>query len=77
VLEQQKSHPSLGDEHPQTLRSLASLGRTYYEMGRLNEARELQERALQARRRVLGAGHPDTEETEHQWAETIAMLERQ
>ena len=47
------------------------------EMGPLSEARELQGRALKGRRKVLGLRHPDTEETEHELAGTIAVLQRQ
>ncbi|KAJ7434411.1 hypothetical protein FB451DRAFT_1379819 [Mycena latifolia] len=65
----------LGEDHPDTLRSLAELGFICFKMGHLTEARELQEQALNARRQVLGEGHPDTVDTAHRLAVTIAQLE--
>ncbi|KAJ6483640.1 acyl transferase/acyl hydrolase/lysophospholipase [Mycena vulgaris] len=51
-----------GEEHPETLRTMTSLALTYYDMGRRDKALKPQDRALEARRRVLRSGHPDTEE---------------
>lgn len=37
---------TLGSEHPNTLTSMNSLGKTYHEQGKLSEAEELQVKAL-------------------------------
>jgi serine/threonine protein kinase len=50
----------LGDEHPDTLRSLAGMGRLLQDQGKLDEAERYDREALQKRRRVLGEDHPDT-----------------
>jgi tetratricopeptide (TPR) repeat protein len=50
----------LGDEHPDTLTSMANLASTYMNQGRWKEAEELNVQAMQMRRRVLGDEHPDT-----------------
>ncbi|KAH8727406.1 kinesin light chain 3 [Phaeosphaeriaceae sp. PMI808] len=50
----------LGDEHPDTLTSMANLASTYSKQGRSREAEGLQVQVMQKRRRVLGAEHPST-----------------
>ncbi|KAI4098876.1 MAG: hypothetical protein L6R37_006269, partial [Teloschistes peruensis] len=50
----------LGEEHPDTLTSMANLAATYRDQGRWKEAEELEVRVLQTRKRVLGEEHPDT-----------------
>ncbi|KAJ7437322.1 hypothetical protein FB451DRAFT_1378633 [Mycena latifolia] len=70
-----KRRELLGQDHPDSLWTLANLGFTYFQMGHLAEARELQEQAFTARRRVLGEGHPDTIRTANQLAATIEQLE--
>jgi tetratricopeptide (TPR) repeat protein len=50
----------LGEKHPDTIRSMASLAATYHEQGRYNEAEPMKLKALQFRREVLGEKHPDT-----------------
>jgi hypothetical protein len=50
----------LGDEHPNTLTSMANLASTYWNQGRWKEAEELQVLVTEARKSVLGEGHPDT-----------------
>jgi len=50
----------LGDEHPKTLLSINNLAISYSDLGRQQEARELGEEALKARKRTLGEEHPDT-----------------
>ena len=49
----------LGEEHPQTLTSMASLAVTYMNQGRWTEAKALQERVLKTLRHVLCEEHPD------------------
>jgi eukaryotic-like serine/threonine-protein kinase len=51
---------ALGEEHPDTLASKASLSFLLFTKGNLAEAEPLCRSALEARRRVLGADHPDT-----------------
>jgi hypothetical protein len=50
----------LGDEHPETLASMANLALTYRFQGRWKEAEELNVQVMQTRKRVLGNEHPDT-----------------
>lgn len=49
----------LGDEHPNTLTSIANLASTYWNQGGWKEAEELQVLVTEARKSVLGEGHPD------------------
>jgi tetratricopeptide (TPR) repeat protein len=49
----------LGDEHPDTLASMANLASTYRHQGRWKEAEELQVQVMQTTKRVLGDEHPD------------------
>ena len=53
-------HRVLGEEHPDTLASMANLAYTYFQQGRWKEAEELELRVLEVRRRVLGEEHPDS-----------------
>jgi Tetratricopeptide repeat len=50
----------LGEDHPETLRSVAGLAADLRELGDHQAARELDEGTLARRRRVLGEDHPDT-----------------
>ncbi|KAF1357717.1 kinesin light chain 3 [Lizonia empirigonia] len=50
----------LGDEHPDTLSSMANLAATYRNQGRWAEAEELDVQVMEARKRVLGDEHPHT-----------------
>jgi hypothetical protein len=50
----------LGDEHPDTLTSMANLASTYTNQGRWKEAEELFVQVMETRKRVLGEEHPDT-----------------
>ncbi|KAF1346346.1 kinesin light chain 3 [Lizonia empirigonia] len=49
----------LGDEHPDTLTSMANLAATYRNQGRWNEAEKLEVQVMETRKRVLGDEHPD------------------
>ncbi|MCW5775094.1 MAG: serine/threonine protein kinase [Phycisphaeraceae bacterium] len=51
---------ALGNDHPDTLYSLNTLGLLYDAMGRHEEAERTQREALERRRRTLGAEHRDT-----------------
>jgi hypothetical protein len=50
----------LGQEHPDTLTSIANLALTYQNQGRWKEAEELDVQVMETRKRVLGQEHPDT-----------------
>jgi Tetratricopeptide repeat len=49
----------LGEEHPDTLASMANLASTYRNQGRWKEAKELEVQVIETRKRVLGEEHPD------------------
>ena len=50
----------LGEEHPDTLTSIANLASTYWNQGRWTEAEKLKVQVMETRKRVLGEEHPDT-----------------
>ncbi|KAF2689001.1 kinesin light chain 3 [Lentithecium fluviatile CBS 122367] len=50
----------LGEEHLDTLTSMANLASTYRNQGQWNEAEELEVQAMETFKRVLGEEHPDT-----------------
>jgi hypothetical protein len=50
----------LGEEHPDTLLSIANLASTYWNQGRWKEAEELEVQVMETRKRVLGEEHPGT-----------------
>ncbi|KAF1967610.1 kinesin light chain [Bimuria novae-zelandiae CBS 107.79] len=50
----------LGEEHPDTLTSMANLASTYRNQGRWKEAEELFEQVMETSSRVLGEEHPST-----------------
>jgi hypothetical protein len=58
VLEKRKQ--VLGDDHPDTLRAMGNLGRTYHQLGQFQKAEELQVIALEKRKIFLGDNHPAT-----------------
>ena len=60
----------LGHEHPDTLTSMAILGKLYQYQGRYKEAEELQIQVLETRKRVLGLEHSDTLHSMHELALT-------
>jgi tetratricopeptide (TPR) repeat protein len=60
VLVMETSSRVLGDEHPDTLASMANLAFTYGDQGRWKEAEELQVQVIETSSRVLGDEHPDT-----------------
>ncbi|KAI5776949.1 acyl transferase/acyl hydrolase/lysophospholipase [Geopyxis carbonaria] len=55
-----KLRETLGDVHPDTLRSIDSLAATYQNQGRYKEAEELQVDVLAKHRETLGDVHPHT-----------------
>jgi tetratricopeptide (TPR) repeat protein len=50
----------LGEEHPDTLTSMANLASTYWNQGRWKEAEELEVEVMKTSKRLLGEEHPDT-----------------
>ncbi|KAF1969506.1 kinesin light chain [Bimuria novae-zelandiae CBS 107.79] len=50
----------LGEEHPDTLTSMANLASTYRNQGRWKEAEVLDVQVIETRKRVLGEEHPST-----------------
>jgi tetratricopeptide (TPR) repeat protein len=50
---------TLGEEHPNTLRSIHDLAISYGELGRRQEALQLLETVVEASKRTLGEKHPD------------------
>jgi len=50
----------LGEEHPDTLTSMANLALVYWNRGRWKEAEELGVQVMETRKRVLGEEHPST-----------------
>ena len=51
---------SLGEEHPDTLSSMANLAATYWKQGRWKEAEDLQVQVMQTSLRRIGQEHPST-----------------
>jgi hypothetical protein len=62
----------LGDDHPDTLGSRATLARFAARQGRPAEAEELYRQVLADRIRVLGVTHPDAEATRQELAQLTA-----
>ena len=50
----------LGLEHADTLNSMTNLASKFWNQGRLKEAKELEVRVMETRKRVLGLEHPET-----------------
>ncbi len=67
---------TLGEEHPDTLRSIYSLAISYRDVGRPQEALELAERVVEARKRTLGEEHPNTLRSMHSLAMIYSMAGR-
>ena len=62
----------LGDDHPDTLTSRATLAWLAARQGRNDEAEEVYRQVLADRTRVLGAHHPGTEATRDELAQLTA-----
>jgi hypothetical protein len=59
---------TLGEEHPDTLRSMHGLSIRFSEVGRRPEALQLAEQVVETHRRTLGEEHPDTLSSMHNLA---------
>ena len=56
----EKSKHVLGEEHPDTLRSMANIAVTYMHQGQWKEAEALQVMVMEKSKHILGEEHPDT-----------------
>jgi hypothetical protein len=65
-------HRLLGDDHPDTLTSRATLAWLAARQGRRGEAEELYRQVIADRSRVLGSGHPDTAAVRDEFARLTA-----
>ncbi|KAL7796010.1 P-loop containing nucleoside triphosphate hydrolase protein [Trichoderma ceciliae] len=54
---------TLGEKHPETIRSMVNLGAAYYNQGQYGKAKDMSLKVLGLRREVLGEKHPDTIKT--------------
>ena len=60
VVVMEKRKDALGEEHPDTLSSMANLAGTYKKQGQWKEAEALEVVVMEKRKDVLGEEHPDT-----------------
>jgi len=60
VVAMEKRRQVLGEDHPDTLRSMGNLTSTYWNQGRLKDAEVLEVAVMEKRKEVLGDEHPDT-----------------
>lgn len=51
---------AISQEHPRSLTRTTNLAATYYELGRLEEAKKLQVHVLETSERTIGQEHPST-----------------
>ena len=65
-------HRLLGDDHPDTLTSRATLARLAARQDRRAEAEGLYRQVIADRTRVLGSGHPDTAAIRDEFAQLLA-----
>jgi hypothetical protein len=56
----EKHKQLLGEEHPDTLLSMANLAATHWNQGHWKEAELLQVVVVEKRKQLLGEEHPDT-----------------
>ena len=66
----------LGIEHPATIRAMASLAGTYYNLGKYTMAEKLVIQVLETSNRILGVEHPDTIRAMANLALTYQSLEK-
>ncbi len=64
----------LGEDHPDTLSSIAALGRLLRDTGEYELARERLDQALNGRRDILGESHPDTLESQGDLGSLVSVL---
>jgi tetratricopeptide (TPR) repeat protein len=66
----------LGPDHPDTLRSMHNVARSYHDLGRYADALKLKEETLELRQARLGPNHPDTLNSMNNLAVTYDALGR-
>ena len=67
---------TLGEEHPDTLRSMHGLAFSYGNAGRRQEALQLMEAVVEVQKRALGEEHPDTLRSMHTLANRYSKVGR-
>ena len=67
---------SLGAEHPDTIRAMANLAKSYQDLGKYFKAEKVEIQVLNARNSIFGAEHPDTFTAMADLAETYRALSR-
>jgi hypothetical protein len=55
---------------------MAELADVYMKLGRLHEAKQLEDKGFQIRKRTLGAHHPETLSVQEQQATTLTVMGR-
>jgi hypothetical protein len=65
---------SLGAKHPDTIRAMANLAKSYQDLRKYKEAEKLEILVLDARNSIFGAEHPDTINAMADLAETYRAL---
>jgi tetratricopeptide (TPR) repeat protein len=63
-----------GEENTKTLRAMYSIASSFRDIGRLEEAQDIQEKVLEARKHTLGEDHPETLSAMQNLANTYADL---
>jgi tetratricopeptide (TPR) repeat protein len=66
----------LGEEHPDTVRTMSNVGVLYRNQGRYAEAESILSKTLEVRRRVLGEAHFDTLVSMHNLAAVYRDAEK-
>lgn len=69
-----KKERILGDEHPDTLKTIECLAETHNDLGETSKARDLHEKVLVTRKRIFGEEHADTLKSMNSLAETNVRL---
>jgi tetratricopeptide (TPR) repeat protein len=64
------AHPERGAEHPETITTMVALGRTYWNMKRLDEAEAVLRTCMDVREATMGPDDPDTLEV-LSWLATV------
>ncbi|PSR81752.1 hypothetical protein BD289DRAFT_438710 [Coniella lustricola] len=70
AIEEFSNHPQRGPEHPETIDTMVALGRTYWNMKRLDQATEVFQRCYNVRTDSLGSHDPETLEV-RSWLATV------
>src|SRR5260370_248611 len=60
IVVMEKRKHLLGEEHPDTLKSMGNLATTYWDQGKWKEAEALEIVVMEKRKHLLGEDHPHT-----------------